>query len=226
MKKWSGDHQYQLPENMVEPYRLWFYALQLAHRVDGLKINKKFYKEWGDVENTDFSKWWSKHWRDLFAVNIGVRQIENEDDYKVSVDENSMIVRIPLNQHWSKTESELKTILKTIPVKDRELGKFHLTNSKRLDRNAIRLSLKVFEHKLDGYNLYETSEKITKWFDSWSDKKRKVTYPSSLYNVGKQLERGEKVDPTGGDYRSASRIRKRGERLVVNVANGEFPGKY
>jgi hypothetical protein len=222
-KKWSGDHQYQLPEKMVEPYRLWFYALQLAYRVDGLKINKKFYKEWGEVEGIKFGDWWRKNWRNLFGVSLGVRQIENDTDYTNSVDGDSMIVRIPFNQSWSKTENELKTILETKPVTEKKLGKFYLTNSKRIDRRAIRLSLKAFEYRLNGYDPRQTAIRITNWYES---KNNITTYPSSLYDMGKALLRGETIDATSSTYRSASRIIKRGERIVRNVAKGEFLGKY
>ena len=79
-KEWRGDDAHMLPAQKVEPYRLWFEFLKLAHSDPDISINKKFYRSWGTVQGVDFSEWWSGHWRTLFAVDIGVRVVNSDRD--------------------------------------------------------------------------------------------------------------------------------------------------
>ena len=108
-KKFKGDATHRLPEGMMAPYILWFTALQLAYRVPGLKVNKRFYADWGEIEGLRFNDWWEENWRDLFAVSIGVREIMDMEDFQQSQDNASMIVSIPLDQDFKKTIEELRS---------------------------------------------------------------------------------------------------------------------
>ena len=107
---------------MVEPYRLWFIALQLAHRTKTENINKRFYRQWGDVENLSFSDWWHDHWRELFGVSIGVREVVDAEDFEASTGRQSLVVRIPLDQTFTNSVKELRAIYDDLPA-DRKTSK-------------------------------------------------------------------------------------------------------
>lgn len=78
-KAWSGDGEYVLPAIKVEPYRLWFEFLKLALKDPDIKVDKLIYKSWGDVETLTFEKWWSANWRNLLAVETGIRLMERDE---------------------------------------------------------------------------------------------------------------------------------------------------
>ena len=69
---WGGDGRYVLPAKKIEPYRLWFEFLKAALRDPDIEVNKRLYKEWGDVDGQTFNTWWDTGaWRNLFAVDLG-----------------------------------------------------------------------------------------------------------------------------------------------------------
>ena len=107
--RWKGDESKLLPVQQVEPYRLWFEFLKLAHKDPDISVNKKLYAAWDDVENEKFDVWWSSHWRDLFAVDIGVREYDPGGKTKPS--EGELVVRLPLYQDPRRTVAQVKELL-------------------------------------------------------------------------------------------------------------------
>jgi hypothetical protein len=216
---------------MMAPYILWFTALQLAYRVPGLKVNKRFYREWGDIEGLRFNDWWEENWRDLFAVSIGVRKIEDVKDFERSQDSSSMIVRIPLDQDFKKTIEELKETYEALPAKVRSQkrgGKFHLTGVSKLRLADLRRYLKSYEFKLEGHSYKEIAYRYCDWADDWDKRrgKRPPVKPGGWRKLLDAIHDGDDIYADHPAYRSARRMVDRGRKIVENTARGEFPGKY
>jgi len=117
-KKWRGDRSNLLPAHQVEPYRLWFEFLQLASKDADIPVDHSIYIAWGNYQSATFDAWWSSHWRKLFAVNFGARELIDRTDLK-SVGEREIIIAIPLYQSPSKTALQVRQLLEDKGVKER-----------------------------------------------------------------------------------------------------------
>jgi hypothetical protein len=107
---WQGDDHHRLPAHRVEPYRLWFEFLKLALRDPDISVDQSFYADWGDVSGSDFSPWWSAHWRKLFAIDISVWELEPHETASVA-GHDGIVVRLPLGQDPSKTLRDVRQLL-------------------------------------------------------------------------------------------------------------------
>jgi hypothetical protein len=109
-EKWSGDGQYYLPARQIEPYRLWFEFLKLAHVDPDVTVDYDFYADWGQFWEMSFKEWWSgDRWRTLFAVDAGVRVLEG--GHTIQSDSQAIVVRLPLNKDQSETLKEVQKLL-------------------------------------------------------------------------------------------------------------------
>jgi hypothetical protein len=153
-KAWSGDGTYVLPARKVEPYRLWFEFLKIAYKDPDIKVDKRIYKPWGDVENLTFDKWWNANWRDLFAVDAGIRLLEKDENLKGS---NSAIgVRIPMSLDENTIIQEIRELIREHGIGNREAtrvkGKFALTEGSKQGfekrMNTARCMLRLYEYWL------------------------------------------------------------------------------
>jgi len=183
--KWRGDTVHLLPAQQVEPYRLWFEFLKLAYTDQNLSIDEKYYRRWGDVANTNFKKWWSLHWRELFAVDIGVRLASSRE----KSDSEAVIVRIPLYQDPKRSMAQVAKLLEeqgaSQKLRDMVEGEFQLTvgqgdelihPSTRFLRNLskVRLLLHIYRFWLmypdadDRRRLEKTAISYFQWADKWN----------------------------------------------------------
>lgn len=145
MAKWSGVDGLKLPAQQVEPYRLWFEFLKLAIQDRSIKVKPKIYESWGNVENLTFEKWWSDHWRKLFAVDVGVYQVQLSDARAVlhSIEEqgNGILIRIPLYQDPKRSLAQVEDILTannaSYRLRDMPRGQFHITVGEKDDGTQI-----------------------------------------------------------------------------------------
>jgi hypothetical protein len=227
-KEWRGDEAHMLPAQKVEPYRLWFEFLKLAHGDPDISINKKFYRSWGTVQGEDFSEWWSGHWRTLFAVDIGVRVVDSEHDLAHRSD-SDLLVRIPLYQDRARTLRQLSELLEShgagVRLADMTQGQFHLSvgvsedghpihPSTRFLRNLpkVRLLMHLYRFWLEGQGLDErtrleqTAIKYFSWADSWNRKVRERNWKRPLIEI----------PPAISEY--VTFLQKRGERKRVRLS--------
>src|SRR5205807_311268 len=93
--KWHAEDS-ELPTSRAEPYELWFEFLKLALKDPYIRVDKAFYKTWGPYEGIEFVDWWDGHWRELFAVSVGVRLLASGKGIQRS--DSELIVSIPLHQ--------------------------------------------------------------------------------------------------------------------------------
>lgn len=116
-KHFKGDENKVLPVQQVEPYRLWFEFLKLAYQDQDIEVDREHYSLWGDVENAKFNDWWSNHWRELFAVDIGVQKLDSAAISAPS--ENELLLSVPLYQHPARSIAQIRELLKQHKASER-----------------------------------------------------------------------------------------------------------
>jgi hypothetical protein len=216
-----------------ENYRLWFEYLRLAKKstdrkvIEALKRSAHFYEPWGDIESEKFDAWWKRAGH-LFEERYVVRRLEPNE--KPS-DPLSLVVEIPLNQSPTKLTRLVKPIIEdawAVQNKERK-GKnktiasasYHLSVGAEPKLRTIREMLTVYGNvylknpTLRGRALLEVIETYYKK----RKQKRFAKVPMALVLPGTNSG----IDTP---MRNLRRHITKVERIVLNVANGEFPGKY
>jgi len=206
-----------------ENYRLWFefYKLcRLTNRRD-VEVNLKrlgnFYDSWGNVTNLKFDDWWKSHSK-LFEQPV-VKVVKSEDEMESPY---GILIEVPLNQSVTETLSQLKDILvkeqksSTKKKKTTLIGRYQITEGSEPKLKTIRSVLNIYR---DVY-LKNNRPKIPKLLPmvvSYYDSKKKMTLPTTLDVNQNDLD---------NVLRNLGRWMKWGETIMLNVSNGEFPGKY
>ena len=246
MKKWSGDGRYYLPARQVEPYRLWFEFLKLAATDPDLEVNYDHYEEWGDFQNMTFNDWWSgERWRKLFAVDAGVRVIEEGEDYQN--DPTAIYVRLPLSKDPKETIKDVMELLEqhgvSARLKDTSSGKFALTEGyekgfiKYLQQARVMLRLyRIWLSHAELQNkgrLGHTAVDFTDWSRKREQliEKRKYKYekPYKSAAIGKfadDFQKRQKMPSSNSNVKVFQRFLKKARTLAANAASGNFPGKW
>lgn len=215
-----------------ENYRLWFEFLRLAKKSgdkrvrDALKRSEEFYRPWGDIEKESFHDWW-KHAGPLFEEQRVVRRLNDLD----VPDAASLVVEIPLNQSTTRLLHSLRAIIEQglIEQTHRKRGKnktvatatYRLTEGSEPKLRAIREMLTVYRDfhlknsDLSGIQALRAIEVL------YSKRKQKEfqRVPMALSIPGSNSDLSTPM-------RNLRRYITRAEKIVLNVANGDFPGKY
>jgi hypothetical protein len=246
MKKWSGDGRHYLPARQVEPYRLWFEFLKLAATDPDLAINYTHYEEWGDFQNLSFNEWWSgERWRKLFAIDAGVRVIEEGEDFQN--DPNAIYVRLPLSKDPKETIKDVMELLEqhgaSARLKDTPSGKFALTEGyekgfiKYLLQARVMLRLyRIWLSHAELQNKGRLGQTAVDFVD-WSRKRSqlitqndyKFEHPYIPYSVGvfaDDFREERRVREDDKHLKSFQRFLKKARNLAANAASGNFPGKW
>ena len=161
-EKYSGDGTYYLAARQVEPYRLWFEFLKLAHKDEDISVDYEHYAEWGDFYNQSFNDWWAgERWRTLFGVDVGVRLIDRNE--KIKEDSSAITVRMSLSRDVKETLNDVRQLLEQhnagVKLDTVKQGKFAFTDGydkaflKYLDRVRVMLRLYGYwlhNHKYEG----------------------------------------------------------------------------
>ena len=204
VKAYSGDGQYYLPARKVEPYRLWFEFLKLAHEDPDIEVDREFYADWGDVENLTFSRWWSgDNWRDLFAIDTSVRIIKPSE--KRPKDDPSLLVRVPLGGDPKKSLEDIRQLLEEheagVRFDTQPVGRFSL--SKNADKGFLNqntlMSTRVMYRMYAAWLKHSKKDRIRRtqaaasevydWATEWNNKirekgwKRQPTYRPYCFEI-------------------------------------------
>lgn len=244
MKKWSGDGRFYLPARQIEPYRIWFEFLKLADADPNLSIDYDFYTDWGDFRGQSFNDWWTAEtWRKLFAVDAGVRVLEESET--VTNDQTAIVIRLPLAKDPKETLKDVAELLEQHHADQRlkhvRQGRFALTEGyeqgflKYLPQARLMLRLYriwLSHQDLDGKGrVGQTAVDFVTWARARDDmiKKRGYKYERPLipYAAGQfadDVMAGYKMNTN--HRRSFMRYLQKAKRLAANAATGSFPGKW
>jgi hypothetical protein len=215
-------------------YMLWFKYLQTAHRDprpevrEALQRSKEFYEPWGDVANAKFDEWW-KEKRLLFAEKYVVRQLSAGGP---PADPEAIIVEIPLRQSPSVLTSLAAEIIREAsanrPRQSKKGGKaptsdYKLSSGAEPKTDALREMLTVYR---DVYlkNPTARGKQLLAAVERHYAGRRQKRYREvpELFKVSRTAK-PEKLDRV---LRNLNRYIRQAEKIVLNVANGVFPGKY
>jgi hypothetical protein len=206
-----------------ENYRLWFefYKLcRLSNRKDvevNLKKMGNFYDSWGDVTDIKFDDWWKTHSR-LFEQPV-VKVVKSEGEMESPY---GILIEVPLNQSVTETLSQLKDILtkeqKPLSKKKKTtlIGRYQLTEGSEPKLKTIRSVLNIYRDlylKNDRPKIPKLLPMVVQYYDG----KKSMTLPTTLDESQNDLD---------NVLRNLGRWMKWGETIMLNVSNGEFPGKY
>ena len=244
-EKWSGDGKYYLPARQVEPYRLWFEFLKQAHRDPQINVDYELYADWGNFWEQSFNDWWTgATWRMLFAVDAGVRVLDERDS--ILNNKKAIVVRLPLSKDIKETLQDVQQLLeqhgagtKLEPIVQ---GKFKLSEGyekaflKYTDR--ANLMLRLYHIWLDNAELNKRGRVKTTavQFYQWakqrdymirqrSYKLTRPMFPFSVRTFAEAILAGEDIT-NSDDQRQFMRYLKKARNLANNAACGVFPGKY
>jgi hypothetical protein len=246
MKKWSGDGRFYLPARQVEPYRLWFEFLKLAATDPDLEVNYTHYEEWGDFQNMTFNEWWSgERWRKLFAIDAGVRVIEESEDF--DNDATAIYVRLPLSKDPKETIKDVVELLEqhgaSALLKDARSGKFALTEGYEKGfikyQKQARGMLRLYRIWLSYANLQNKGRlgRTAVDFTDWSRKREQLItkkgykyekpYKSSaIEEFTDDFRKRQKMSASDSNVKGFQRFLKKARSLAANAASGNFPGKW
>jgi len=244
-EKWSGDGTYYLPARQVAPYRLWFEFLKLAHDDPEISVDYDHYADWGPFWDMTFNEWWSGvRWRELFAIDAGVRVLEEGEN--IQSDEHALIVRLPLSKDPRETMKDVQELLEQhnagVKFDAVTQGKFALSegyekgflkylNRVNLMSRVYRMWLKNADEGKKG-QLDRTALEFYQWAKTRDDmiRERKYDLPRPLFPYAAR-ELAESIinnepDAIGENRRQFLRYVHKARKLAQNAAVGVFPGKY
>ncbi len=231
----------------MEAYRLWFEYLKVAmflrdipttSRTDKALLEKiervrkaflirpNFYETWHVALDVKFDVWWQDH-SDLFAEKFNVRLLR---DGELKKDPSAIVVEIPLNRSVTEITKRVSEIVRDSQVllkgnkktksKVVATAQYQLSKGSEPKLDILREMLSVFRDvylknpKLRGEGLVEA---VQKYYTSRKNKKFSKV-PKSL--IDQYEPNAETVK------RNVRRYINNATQVLVNVAAGEFPGKY
>jgi hypothetical protein len=136
-----------------------------------------------------------------------------------------VVLEIPTTKARTEVLAEIRSLLPTLlparPTKSVTGGKYLPTEFQGVKRDSLRIMLdlekRIFRNdKLKGEKL---RDRVQKFFNEERYKRKKNKMPVPFY-IDTYSDTTDNVD------RNVRRYRQKVKQLILNVANGEFPGRY
>jgi hypothetical protein len=213
-----------------EAYRLWFEYLRVALRSSDGKVRKAlrrsaaYYAPWGNVASAQFNQWWKENGY-LFEEKYTVRVLTPGEKPQ---NPQALVLEIPLTQPRQKLIRQIRDKIRTAspqqkPVKGkmRPVTQYRLSEGAEPRLLALRETLTVYRDVyLNNRNL-RGSDLLTKVHEFYLGRRRK-----RWAKVPTPLLFDQKYGDNAVALRNLRRYIAKAEKIVINVANGEFPGRY
>ena len=214
--------------------KIWFGLLKLAIR-QGIPINESFYKSWGTKQQLaalSFNKWWKERGKALFESAIPVVSLVEANDEAVTV-------RIPTSLNAVQVKRQVSALMTkhrgTKRLKQRTpMGFVGDVNYKRLKQYERYLEIE-FDPKNAGRTVEEKTEALRNVYRKIKGRLEKQKSTMQKAGNSRISAKFKFRDPDtfdsesklrkGIDAKKVSRWRLSGKILLLNVAEGEFPGK-
>lgn len=224
----------QLRGRIIEPeeaYLLWYEFLWLARFSEdrkvqaALKKREKFYEPWGD-EYFFPEDWWEAH-RHLFEEIHVVRRLKSGESPSAP---DAIVVEIPLAQSPTKLTKDVNEIIRAAWVeratrgtkqKKNSTARYKMSEGSDVKRRKLTDILNVYISALDNENV--RGEKLLKAIRAEFQKKAArgvAKIPSTLLYDTEDIADKERA------LKAVKRYIQKAEKIILNVANGEFPGDY
>jgi hypothetical protein len=214
-----------------EAFRLWFEYLQVARKTADPAVKAQliasslYYAPWEMDQAGKFDAWWKDH-AHLFEEKFLVREMTAGEKPR---DPDALVVEIPLTQSATDILKKLRPIIQSAfdrqerqqrKSKKKATAQYRLTDGAEPKLDAIREMLSVYRDvalknpKLKGIKLLHA---IHQYYRSRKNKMW-AKIPMSLDVARPQDE--ERA------LRNMRRYIQRTEKIIFNVAKGNFPGNY
>lgn len=211
-------------------FRLWFEYLRVARQSSKKEIKSALmaysgaYRDWDMDKATDFNSWWKEH-SHLFEEKYFIRSLEVGE---VPSDPEALILEIPLTQSPTILTRKVKALIQeaySLKVKQdkksktKATAKYKLTEGVEPKFDAIREMLSIYRDvyvknpNLKGRKLLD---KLHEYYRSRKNQYKNI--PMAFKHQGGDDEQRA--------LRNLNRYIHKAEKIVLNVARGEFPGKY
>lgn len=215
-----------------------------------LKRTKKYYASWDLDKNQNFGVWWKEH-KHLFEEKYVVREMKHGES---PIDPEAVVIEVPLRFSVSILSRHTREIIgiaaskRGINTKSkiRSSAQFSMTSGaepkyialremltvyRDIQIKNLRLKLKNAQVKpLKGLELLET---VNSFYKNRKNRARnKVPIPLVAQFERNPMKSGSAFldsldrDASSNAQRSLNRYIQKAEKIALNVAKGEFPGKY
>jgi hypothetical protein len=184
-----------------------------------------FYADWQSSEKLHFDDWWRSH-RSLFHDDKIVSLHLAEE----AMTEENIYVKVPRGKSYGKILQEFNSLIeKELPLKmkGRKLPpphRFAPTEIQGVKRDSLRMMFELQKHIFSQTELKGVAlrERVLKFFSSERYKKKRNIVPMSfaIDSANRNSDHGSEAD------RNIRRYRQKAKKLLLNVASGEFPGRY
>jgi len=228
-----------------QPFRVWYIYLQTCLNDTSLSknIDKNYYRNWNlnlikskyklkrkkkgekSYRLTDypFDKWWEKH-KELFTT-VDKSQIKLFDKTRTP---NTILVEVPKSFNVQRVQKEIGKVLKgRINI---NYNKYKIDSNRPLMYKPLEVFLNCWKLKKENkYTLVEIWEKVSKDIEDRQSKvKKQVT---SYYKTGKGIRpriMSGRLHEEGEGYKQSliSKNISKGNKILLNVCKGIFPGDY
>ncbi len=217
--------------------KFWFNFLKLAHQsqdkgvTEALKKSADFYKSWDNYLNSPYDKWWREH-SHLFRDRRTMKRM----DMNEKSDLNDFCIRVPFfysptvaAKVFKKLYSEELT--KVLALKNRSgkvkkiYGGSYFLTSEEFQASNFEYYL-IFTQKI-----YLPNETQSKKLSGTEYCRLAIKEFSKLKKKNKNINTKRQI-PFSSDsidlnsIRNARRYAGYSKNLLLNVASGEFPGKF
>lgn len=127
-----------------EAYRLWFEFLRRAIAEDKSKVRLDLYKEWGDVENYKFDKWWDQI--GCKVIDLRPPTIEQVKDGKA--DDVSYLLRVPKSMTSTQIGNEVRKFLMELGHQPLQLSSLRVRQGAEIRPSTYRAYLHTYDEQL------------------------------------------------------------------------------
>jgi hypothetical protein len=214
-----------------EAFRLWFEYLSVARQSpkkeirSALVVSQPFYEPWTMDRAGKFDSWWKDH-NHLFQEEYVVRELKIGE---APIDPEALLIEVPLTCSPTELTKKVKIIIeaafnsrnrKERKGKKTATAHYRLTQGSEPKLDAVREMLTVYRDiylrnpTLRGEKLLDATHR----FYLGRKNKRWAKVPLPLVYSGD----GDKIRA----MRNLRRYIQKAERIVLNVARGQFPGDY
>jgi hypothetical protein len=209
-------------------YRLWFEFYKIALKskdkevISALKKSKNFYASWGIDTEIHFDDWWKEN-QHLFYETKKIKLIEGNEPI---TDDSHLVISFPkdiplevlMKEFLERVAPELEKRKNRTKITEH---RYAPTEVQGVKQDSLRLYFELYEkvfsnEKLKGKDQFEAVKSY--FLDRFKKKPNEIPEYFSDYD-----DNEERIESS---MRNVRRYKKKCLQLILNVANGEFPGRY
>ncbi len=216
-----------------EAYRLWFEFLRRAIADDKSKVRLDLYKEWGDVENYKFDKWWDQIGSKVIVLRAPSIEFVDEGE----PDEQTYLLRVPKTMTSTAIGNEVRAFLMGLGHQPLQLSNLRVRQGAEIRPSTYRAYLHTYDEQLklvaksDGQRITarELLKAVRKFYI-----KHEQRYKNNMWATDKMpmalsadMDRNNpyNIDPihSATAINAVNRYLREANKILLAVKDGRFP---